>query len=78
MHEAVEWPNADMEYALAEAKKGFLLKPEILALALAENSWNLAVGLKETQALPGSRSTASLPRATFRLIVKVLDDTLLK
>lgn len=79
MNEAVEWLNVDKDRTLAEARKGFQMKSEVLMLALAENRWDMDVGLKETQALAKialDRKFAA--RDVSAELPKVLDAALLK
>lgn len=79
MRESTEWLNADKDRTLAEARKGFPMKPEALALALEQNKWDMDVGLSETQALAKiGVDRKYVSRDVSANLPKVLNDSLLK
>ena len=79
MREATEWLNADKARTLAEARKGFPMKPEALALALEQNKWDMDVALSQTQALAKiGVDRKYVSRDVSADLPKVLNDTLLK
>ncbi len=77
--EATDWLNADKARTLAEARKGFPMKPEALALALEQNKWDMDVALSETQALAKiGVDRKYVSRDVSADLPKVLNDSVLK